>query len=199
MPSDDRILLTGCCGHIGSRATPYGLRAVLRVRGTTGPRCMPGSCPGDGIRDAGLDSRCWAELASAGREAAGSIGALRAVVDAETTEVTMSAGLGPTYTVRGPGEDPGPPRTARGCYCGLWETQPEFFLNRGVPEGHCGHCRVCGEPGHTRHHPGAPVTDCWCDRHYRRVEATHPGTPTGCAIWLTVAGLLVLFAGWLFG
>lgn len=58
----------------------------------------------------------------------------------------------------------------RSCYCGLWETNPEFLREQGVPEGHCGICQRCGAPGHTRHFPGpVPYTGAWCDACYRVV------------------------------
>ncbi len=55
----------------------------------------------------------------------------------------------------------------RGCYCGLWQTNPATLTEQGVPPGFCGICERCGQPGHTRHFPGpVPVTGSWCDRCY---------------------------------
>ena len=52
-----------------------------------------------------------------------------------------------------------------GCYCILWDKDPEHLKNKQVPEGYCGLCETCGRPGHTRHFPGAvPYTGPWCDR-----------------------------------
>lgn len=56
----------------------------------------------------------------------------------------------------------------RGCYCGLWESNPEVFEREGLTRGWCGRCGVCGSPGHTRHAPDGPYTAAWCDRCYRR-------------------------------
>jgi hypothetical protein len=63
----------------------------------------------------------------------------------------------------------------RGCYCGIWDKNPAFFEAQGVPRGYCGLCDWCGQPGHTRHFPGAvPSTGTWCDAHYRRLSMVHP-------------------------
>lgn len=62
-----------------------------------------------------------------------------------------------------------------GCYCTLWDKDPEYYKNKNVPEGFCGLCEKCGQPGHTRHFPGAvPYTGIWCERHYRRAMILHP-------------------------
>jgi hypothetical protein len=87
---------------------------------------------------------------------------------------------------------------ARGCYCGLWDTNPEVLERQGVPRGHCGRCTVCRRPGHTRHHPGAvPFTGAWCDWHYRRLALTHPASPLGCLLWLAAVGGVVVLVRWL--
>jgi hypothetical protein len=59
----------------------------------------------------------------------------------------------------------------RGCYCGLWDSDPKHCRDHGFPEGFCGHCDVCGKPGHLRQHP-APIgyTGAWCDEHYAEEE-----------------------------
>jgi hypothetical protein len=67
----------------------------------------------------------------------------------------------------------------RGCYCGLWKTNPDFLREQQCAEGFCGNCERCGAPGHTRHFPGPlPRTGAWCDRCYRIVAwnwpLTHP-------------------------
>jgi hypothetical protein len=55
----------------------------------------------------------------------------------------------------------------RGCYCGVWDTNPQAFEELGYPRGFCGLCEVCKAPGHTRHYPGpVPCTGCWCDKHF---------------------------------
>lgn len=79
----------------------------------------------------------------------------------------------------------------RGCYCGIWDKNPEFYESRGVPRGYCGFCQTCGQPGHTRRFPGAaPYTGCWCDKHYRRVSFLHPlgtyGTPIHGAVLIAM-------------
>ena len=84
----------------------------------------------------------------------------------------------------------------RGCYCGIWDKNPGFFEKQGVPRGFCGFCQACGQPGHTRHFPGAaPSTGCWCDRHYRRLSFLHPLGTYGTMVYgvplLIVAFLLV--------
>ena len=62
-----------------------------------------------------------------------------------------------------------------GCYCGLWQTNPEVLRSQGVPEGYCGLCQVCSKPGHTRHYPGpVPYTGAWCDPCYRRLAWRAP-------------------------
>lgn len=63
----------------------------------------------------------------------------------------------------------------RGCYCGIWDTDPTFYPKQGVPPGYCGICLRCGEPGHTRHFPGpVPFTGEWCDRCYAVLKWTWP-------------------------
>ncbi|MCP4645191.1 MAG: hypothetical protein GY851_32415 [bacterium] len=75
----------------------------------------------------------------------------------------------------------------RHCYCDLWEKKPEVLEQQGVPRGYCGFCNVCGEPGHTRHFPGAvPYTGSWCDRHYRYLLLFHTASLIGCCAWLTI-------------
>ena len=59
----------------------------------------------------------------------------------------------------------------RNCYC--HSVDAAFRQKQGIPENFCGICDRCGEPGHTRHHPGpVPVTGAWCDRCYRIVGWT---------------------------
>jgi hypothetical protein len=58
----------------------------------------------------------------------------------------------------------------RNCYCPRSGPQPEYLQRQGVPEGFCGMCELCGQPGHARHFPGAvPYTGAWCDSCYKRV------------------------------
>ena len=54
-----------------------------------------------------------------------------------------------------------------GCYCSLWDKDPQFYVKENVPEGYCGICDNCKKPGHTRHYPGpVPYTGSWCDSCY---------------------------------
>jgi hypothetical protein len=91
------------------------------------------------------------------------------------------------------------PSLPRYCYCDLWEKNPDALIARGIPEGFCGFCQVCGAPGHLRHHPAAiPVTGAWCDRHYRYIALTHPLAPVGCLLWLGVGASAIGLLLWIF-
>ena len=80
----------------------------------------------------------------------------------------------------------------RGCYCELWDRNPDHFESRGVPRGYCGFCQTCSKPGHTRHFPGVvPCTGCWCDFHYRLLSLVHPLGNPGILLYFAVAGLLL--------
>jgi hypothetical protein len=58
----------------------------------------------------------------------------------------------------------------RNCYCGLWEENPALLESRQIPQGFCGICERCGQPGHLRHAPGGvPYTGEWCDKCFRVV------------------------------
>lgn len=78
----------------------------------------------------------------------------------------------------------------RDCYCDLLRATPEWLSERGIPEGYCGLCEVCGAPGHTRHYPGAvPYTGTWCDRCFGASPSSR------LAIWTiraAAAGLVLL-------
>jgi len=50
------------------------------------------------------------------------------------------------------------------CYCEERKKYPESY--RDIPEGFCGMCDICGEPGHMRAHPNLPITGAWCDEHW---------------------------------
>jgi hypothetical protein len=85
-----------------------------------------------------------------------------------------------------------PSAAATDCSCSLWSTDPHFLESQGVPRGYCGHCDVCGAPGHLRHFPGAvPVSSVWCDRHYRRTLWLHPMGARGKWLWTAVVAVLV--------
>ena len=87
----------------------------------------------------------------------------------------------------------------RGCYCSLWSTNPTGLESRGVPRGYCGHCQTCGEPGHTRHFPGAtPYTGSWCDKHYRRLSWLHPLASRGMFLYFLVF-MAIIGSTFLFG
>ena len=88
-----------------------------------------------------------------------------------------------------------PANNKRWCYCGIWDKNPTFYESKGVPRGYCGFCMKCGKPGHTRHFPGAvPVTDYWCDFHYRFASIIHPLGFPGTFIYLgLIAGAVILW------
>ena len=82
----------------------------------------------------------------------------------------------------------------RGCYCDIWDKNPEFYESRGVPRGYCGFCQTCGQPGHTRHFPGtSPYTGCWCDKHYRRLSFIHPLGTYGTLIYGAIVLAIVVY------
>lgn len=81
----------------------------------------------------------------------------------------------------------------RGCYCDIWEKDPEFFRKQGIPEGFCGFCDTCKKPGHTRHFPGSsPYTGTWCDFHYRMIGLIHPLGIYGTFFWAAIVILLIV-------
>ncbi len=53
------------------------------------------------------------------------------------------------------------------CYCEERKNNPEGY--RSIPEGYCGICDVCGEPGHMRAHPHYATTGAWCDEHWNDI------------------------------
>ncbi|MDX8377311.1 MAG: hypothetical protein R8L53_04740 [Mariprofundales bacterium] len=58
------------------------------------------------------------------------------------------------------------------CYCNTRYTNAEFnesLQKEGIPEGFCGMCCICGQPGHTKSHPHHPYTSAWCDKHWQDV------------------------------
>jgi hypothetical protein len=61
----------------------------------------------------------------------------------------------------------------RGCYCGALDK--EYLDKNNIPQGFCGICERCEEPGHTRHFPGpVPYTGSWCDRCYKITGWMYP-------------------------
>jgi hypothetical protein len=91
-----------------------------------------------------------------------------------------------------------------GCYCHLWETQPEIFQEQGVPRGYCGLCdalikgKECGKPGHLRQGNG-PYSFCLCDEHYDGGNGFNP-IRVGCNIFfaLLLLGILWLIIKFVF-
>lgn len=67
--------------------------------------------------------------------------------------------------------------TERGCYCGLWDTNPQFYASQAPP-------------------PGA-YTGSWCDRCYRVLALTWPFR--SLAGWVHVVLFLVLGAALITG
>lgn len=58
------------------------------------------------------------------------------------------------------------------CYCSLRQKDPNYYSNKGIPDGFCALCDICKKPGHTTHVPaGLPYTGGWCDEHYALIEA----------------------------
>ncbi len=79
------------------------------------------------------------------------------------------------------------------CYCDLWKKNPKILIKQGVPEGFCGFCDRCGEPGHVLHFPGAlPVTLGWCRKHYYRAMMLHQLGSIGIFLWGGVALLAIV-------
>jgi hypothetical protein len=78
----------------------------------------------------------------------------------------------------------------RQCYC---SSSPDpTRRERGIPDGFCGICERCGQPGHTQHFPGPiPYTGAWCDRCVKIVAWTWPlknpviwaGLALGLIVW----------------
>jgi hypothetical protein len=81
----------------------------------------------------------------------------------------------------------------RGCYCALWDSNPEVLEREGLSRGWCGWCNVCGAPGHTRHAPNAPYTAAWCDRCYK-LQRTRSMMIGGLFIAVVIGALVVLKA-----
>ena len=80
-------------------------------------------------------------------------------------------------------------------YCSLWNTNPQSLRDQGVPQGFCGYCEICGQPGHTQHFPGAvPYTGAWCSRHLRWISVLHPMAFPGTLVWLLGLTLIVVLA-----
>jgi hypothetical protein len=46
----------------------------------------------------------------------------------------------------------------RNCYCGLWDTNPAMYEERGYPLGFCGKCERCGARGIPGISPGRFLT-----------------------------------------
>jgi len=84
----------------------------------------------------------------------------------------------------------------RGCRCDESEKRTQGRDTQGLARGYCGLCLICGEPGHTRPHPGAvEFTGSWCDFHYGVLAVTHPLAPVGTFVWLAVIAAIIFTAG----
>jgi len=56
------------------------------------------------------------------------------------------------------------------CYCSERESNPELAQSlKNIPEGYCGLCDICGEPGHMRAHPRLSTTGVWCEQHWQEL------------------------------
>ena len=56
------------------------------------------------------------------------------------------------------------------CQCEARRRFPEKY--QGIPEGYCGLCDICGQPGHWRQHPHLKgAGGAWCDRHWEKLIA----------------------------
>ncbi len=56
------------------------------------------------------------------------------------------------------------------CQCADRRHFPEKF--KGIPEGYCGWCDICGRPGHRRRHPRLKdASGAWCQRHWKKMIA----------------------------
>lgn len=66
----------------------------------------------------------------------------------------------------------------RNCYCETRKNNPNVARSiKDIPEGYCGICDICGEPGHMNAHPHLPTTGSWCDKHWEeliRKPSLHP-------------------------
>lgn len=87
-----------------------------------------------------------------------------------------------------------PAGKTRQCYCG--SLSAEFLRERKIPEGYCGICERCGQPGHTQHFPGpVPYTGAWCDRCVRIVALTWP--LRNPVVWFALAVITVAVVAFL--
>ena len=86
------------------------------------------------------------------------------------------------------------------CYCSIWDEDPQFLREQGLPEGFCGFCDSCEKPGHVRHYPGPkPITGSWCDEHYDELASGFTCGPLGCIlIFVLLAALAWAVYTWVF-
>ena len=84
----------------------------------------------------------------------------------------------------------------RECYCASLDRA--FLVKQNIPEGYCGICERCGQPGHTQHFPG-PVarTGAWCDRCVCVVAWTWPLNHP--LVWVVVAVVAIAVASAILG
>ncbi len=82
-----------------------------------------------------------------------------------------------------------------GCYCQERATNPKVAESmKDLPPGYCGTCDVCGQPGHTRAHPSAPVTGAWCDAHWQALT-TKRGLPPDQLVLVAIIVIIVATIG----
>ncbi len=55
-------------------------------------------------------------------------------------------------------------RLRRNCYCDTWARLGGRPQTADFPDGFCGLCSICGDPGHRSHHPYTVGSVSWCDR-----------------------------------
>lgn len=75
-------------------------------------------------------------------------------------------------------------RIERTCYCGETEGHRNLRAKLRIPDGFCGVCSICGEPGHTSHSPlPIPATEGFCDICFEKLgvdfELWREENPTG--------------------
>jgi hypothetical protein len=78
------------------------------------------------------------------------------------------------------------------CFCSEREKDPRSFSH--VPDGFCGFCDICGEPGHVRPHPTEAFTGAWCDEHWRDLEKELAASRPDLRGWAAAAAFLLAAA-----
>lgn len=79
------------------------------------------------------------------------------------------------------------------CYCEERQSNPELAREMAdIPDGYCGFCDLCGQPGHTRAHPDSPTTGAWCDEHWKALlnrSSFSPANLIRYGFYLAIFGL----------